>query len=130
MIYLLDTHILLWWLTDHPRLSQQTRALMSDTANTLLVSSASAWEIATKQRIGKMPHLDTPFIHRLPITLQEEGFTELPISTAHALLAGTHPAAHRDPFDRILAAQAHIERIPLISADTAMTAFGIEIITP
>ncbi|HQS03946.1 MAG TPA: type II toxin-antitoxin system VapC family toxin [Halothiobacillus sp.] len=128
MTYLLDTHILLWWLTDHPRLSPQTRALISNTENTLLVSAASAWEIATKQRIGKMPHLDTQFIHQLPITLQEEGFTELPISTAHALFAGAHPATHRDPFDRILAAQAHIERIPLISADPAMTAFGIEII--
>jgi PIN domain nuclease of toxin-antitoxin system len=128
MTYLLDTHILLWWLTDHPRLSPQTRSIMSDMNNTLLFSAASAWEIASKQRIGKMPHLDMQFIHQLPFTLQEEGFTELPISIAHALLAGTHPAAHPDPFDRILAAQAHIERIPLISADTAMTAFDIEII--
>ena len=128
MSLLLDTHALLWWLADDPRLSAPARQAIGDAENPVLVSAASLWEIATKQRIGKMPHLTADFVLRLPDVLAEERMAELAVNARHAVRAGQHAAAHRDPFDRMLAAQAEIERLTLVSADKAMAAFGVALL--
>lgn len=122
--YLLDTHALLWWLFDDARISPRARALIADRSNTFLVSSASAWEIATKWRIGKLPAAST-LVRDIPGWIAKAGFGELAVNTAHAQRAGTWPAPHRDPFDRLLAAQSHLEDAPLVSLDEQLDAFGI-----
>lgn len=127
MRLLLDTHALLWAVTDPAALSDRARALLTDGANTLLVSSASAWEVATKHRLGRLPSaavLLTSFAEHL----QRFQAEELPISIRHALAAGAFPSSHRDPFDRMLAAQALIEDLPLVSRDPVFAEFPIEAI--
>ena len=124
MSLLLDTHALLWWLADDPRLSAPARQAIGDAENSVLVSAASLWEIATKQRIGKMPHLTADFVLRLPDVLAEERMAELAVNARHAVRAGQHSAAHRDPFDRMLAAQSLIEGVPLVTRDMAFDALG------
>jgi PIN domain nuclease of toxin-antitoxin system len=121
--HLIDTHVLLWLLTTPERVPADVRGVLADRNNPLLVSAASALEIATKIRIGK---LDAP---TLPITLPRRiadlGATPLPISTEHALLAGSLEWKHRDPFDRILVAQATIEDATLVSVDHALTGLPV-----
>jgi PIN domain nuclease of toxin-antitoxin system len=124
MRYLLDTHALLFWLFDSPELSATARALLADPDHEVLVSSASAWEIATKFRLGKLPAAHV-LVQDIPGWLRRAGFVELPITVAHAQRAGTWPQPHRDPFDRMLAAQSAIEQVPLVSRDEAMAGFGI-----
>ncbi|MGI0494114.1 type II toxin-antitoxin system VapC family toxin [Alkalinema pantanalense CENA528] len=104
---LIDTHILLWWFFDDPQLNQACREILRNPENLILVSSASAWEIATKYRLGKLPEAE-PLVAAYQAILNQANFTELPISTAHALRAGKLPIEHRDPFDRMLMAQAEI----------------------
>jgi PIN domain nuclease of toxin-antitoxin system len=113
---LVDTHALLWWLFDDRRLSGRARQVMEDSANQLLVSSASGWEIMTKHRLGRLPHAGEA-VRDLRGAIQRAGFEPLPISLEHAIEAGRLASPHRDPFDRMLAAQARLERIPLISDD-------------
>ena len=122
MKLLLDTHALLWWWTDDPQLSAAARAAIASPVNTVLVSAASAWEIATKLRLGKL-HLPDAGT-RLNELVAADGFVPLPISVDHALLAGSYPAEHRDPFDRMLAAQSQIEGAALVSRDPGLKAFG------
>lgn len=121
---LLDTHALLWWLFDDPLLSQRASGVIADPANEVLVSSASAWEIATKHRIGRLDAAKV-LVQDLQGWIRKAGFLELPISVAHAQKAGgfTHP--HRDPFDRMLAAQSLLEGCPLISRDVLLDGFGV-----
>jgi PIN domain nuclease of toxin-antitoxin system len=122
---LIDTHALLWWLFDDKRLSRRARTTISARENNIVVSAASAWEIATKHRIGKLPEAgDVPL--RLPDYLRRAGFDVLPISVEHALAAGALPGPHRDPFDRMLAAQARLEAMMIISADPVFASYGIE----
>ncbi|MHB8255256.1 MAG: type II toxin-antitoxin system VapC family toxin [Acidiferrobacter sp.] len=121
---LLDTHVLLWALMEPKKLSDSVRKWLENPQNNLLVSTASAWEISTKFRIGKLPHARV-LIQRYGQTLARLGAQSLPITDAHALKAGSWPMAHRDPFDRMLAAQAHLEDILLVSADTALDLFGV-----
>lgn len=123
MRLLLDTHVLLWWLTDDPQLSEPARGLIGDEANQVLVSAASAWEIATKQRIGKLDGI-APVAQWFTDLVASDGFVHLPITHAHALRAGAYAVAHRDPFDRMLAAQAELESMPLVTRDPALVAFG------
>jgi PIN domain nuclease of toxin-antitoxin system len=124
MTLLLDTHALLWWLFDDPSLSERARAAITERANTVVVSSASAWEIATKWRLGRLREAEDA-VHRLPALLHECGFETLPISIPHALAAGALTTTHRDPFDRMLIAQATLERLTLVTKDTAIsTVFG------
>lgn len=117
--FLLDTHVLLWLLSAPERLPPAVLDRLADAANELLVSAASGLEIATKVRIGK---LDAP---DLPATLTDRvdriGAATLPISLGHALLAGSLAWAHRDPFDRLLVAQATIENATLVTVDAALT---------
>jgi len=125
--YLADTHALLWWVFDDKRLSKRARALMADRGHTILVSSASAWEIATKWRLGKLPKAAV-FVQDIPGWIAKAGFDELPVSIAHGQRAGTWPQEHRDPFDRMLAAQSSIEGVAIISSDDAFEEFGVPMV--
>jgi PIN domain nuclease of toxin-antitoxin system len=126
MKLLLDTHALLWWWTDDPQLGATARAAIAAPANEVWVSAASAWEIATKQRLGKLGLPEA--VTRFNELIAADGFKLLAISAAHALRAGTHPAEHRDPFDRMLAAQAELEAATLLTRDPALQAFGCPIL--
>ncbi|NHK38748.1 PIN domain-containing protein [Thermus thermophilus] len=123
--YLLDTHVLIWALTEPERLSPRVRALLEDPDTPLLVSSASAWEMATKHRLGKLSGAEA-VLEGLEAHLSRLGAEELPIRLAHALLAGRLPGDHRDPFDRILAAQSLVEGLVLLTTDRAFRSFGVE----
>ena len=116
MRLLLDTHALLWWLADDAALPSLARKNISSRAHTIYVSAASAWEIATKFRIGKLPQVAELASHFDSI-IESESFEPLPISTAHGVRAGLLPGPHRDPFDRMLIAQAHSEGLTLVSND-------------
>jgi PIN domain nuclease of toxin-antitoxin system len=124
---LLDTHVLLWWLFDDPKLLKGPRIRISDPRNEILVSSASAWEIATKFRLGKLPEAAEAAQH-LPELIRKARMKALAVTIEHALLAGAFETHHRDPFDRMLAAQSQIENIPLISSDPMFAQFGIEVL--
>ncbi|WP_242040226.1 type II toxin-antitoxin system VapC family toxin [Anabaena subtropica] len=127
MSYLLDTHIFLWWLFDDPKLHTDYREIIRNPVNRIIVSSASAWEIATKYRIGKLPEAKQLFEQYSQI-LHQAKFIELAITTDHALRAGSLPIAHRDPFDRMIMAQAELESLPVITYDTAFQTGLIEVI--
>ncbi len=125
MKYLLDTHALVWWLYDVPRLSPTASRILKDTENQILVSAVSAYEVANKFRIGKWAE-----IAALAISFDEiigsQGFTVLPVSSPHASQAGLLNSGHRDPFDRLIAAQAISQRVPVLSVDAAIKALGAE----
>jgi PIN domain nuclease of toxin-antitoxin system len=123
MTYLLDTCTLLWWWSDPGRLSPRVLSLIKDPENRFFVSAASAWEVATKYRIGKYPQgfqVITDWEQRV----LEDGFIEFPIRWSHALKAGTLPGEHRDPFDRMIAAQAIISNITVLTCDPAIAGLG------
>ena len=124
---LLDTHALLWALLEPEKLSRVAHALIVDRQNQLLVSAASAWEIATKTRIGKLPNAATVPASYLA-HLETLGATELPIISAHALLAGAFDVDHRDPFDRMIAAQAVLTTTPVITRDPAFRLFPCRVL--
>ena len=119
MLLMLDTHTLLWWWKDDKRLSKRAAVAIADEANTVLVSAASAWEIATKHRIGKLPGAEEA-ISQFNELIVADGFTHLAITYQHAVKAGGFDNAHRDPFDRMLAAQSDIEGATLVTDDAAM----------
>ena len=119
---LLDTHALLWWLAQPERLSPAAHGAIADPDNLVHVSAASGWEIATKVRLGKLPAA-SELLNDLPQLLAAQGFELLPISLVHGLHAGGYPMAHRDPFDRLLAAQAKLAGLTLVSLDPALKAF-------
>ncbi|HKV25126.1 MAG TPA: type II toxin-antitoxin system VapC family toxin [Candidatus Acidoferrum sp.] len=120
----MDTHALLWWLTDDPQLSPRARKLIRARSNTILVSAASAWEISTKYRLGKLPYCGELAL-QFEETLASELFDPLPISVAHASRAGLLPGPHRDPFDRMLIAQSQAENLPILSIDPAFDAYKV-----
>jgi PIN domain nuclease of toxin-antitoxin system len=121
---LLDTHTFLWWLDGDRRVSRKARALIGDEANVVLVSAASAWEISTKARLGKLPGaLDVAADIAGSMTVQ--GFPALDITILHAQRAGRLPGEHRDPFDRMLAAQAQLEDLPIVSDDRVFDAYAV-----
>lgn len=125
--YLIDTHILLWWIFNDPKLNQNSRRIIQNPSNKILVSSASAWEIATKHRIGKLPEAKE-LLEDYDGILQKARFDQLSITTAHALRAGLLPIQHRDPFDRMIMAQSELEQIPVITYDPAFKTGLIEVI--
>jgi PIN domain nuclease of toxin-antitoxin system len=119
---LVDTHALLLWLTDDPALSAAARAAIADPANEPLVSTACVWEIAIKRSQGKLTAPDD-----LPERIPDAGFAWLPISAEHAWRVRDLPNHHRDPFDRVLVAQALIERVPIITAGPHFDEYGVEV---
>jgi len=127
MTILLDTHALLWWLADDARLSAAARERIRDARNRVLVSSASAWEIATKHRLGKLDLTDWDPTE-LPTRLARDRFDVLDISIDHALHAGLLSGAHRDPFDRILIAQSRIESVPIVTRDPVFLDYEVDVI--
>ncbi len=125
MKVLLDTHVLLWWLHDASRLRQATRELFADPRNALLWSAASTWELAIKLQVGKL-RLDQPVHAFVASVMAEQGLTALPVHHAHAAAVAELPLHHRDPFDRLLVAQAAVEGVPFVTADTQLAGYGIE----
>jgi PIN domain nuclease of toxin-antitoxin system len=124
MRVLLDTHALLWAAFRKDLLSARARKLIETPANEILVSAASAWEIATKYRLGKLP-LAQVLVEDFVPRVAAAGYILLSISAEHALRAGRLPADHKDPFDRMLAAQAIDEDLPLLSNDEQLDVFGV-----
>ncbi len=127
MRLLLDTHALLWWWKDDPRLSKRAAAAIEDETNTVLVSAASAWEIATKHRIGKLPGVEQA-LREFNELIIADGFIHLAVAHNHAIKAGGFDVDHRDPFDRMLAAQAVIESAVLVTDDSAMKLFRVKLV--
>lgn len=120
--YLLDTHTLLWLLLEPELVPHTVRDDLADPASRRYVSAISAMEIATKARVGKLPE-GRAFLDTWPERLDALAADELPLTARHALVAGMLPSDHRDPFDRMLAAQAIIENVELVSNDPAMRTF-------
>jgi PIN domain nuclease of toxin-antitoxin system len=117
---LLDTHALLWWLNDEPSLSEQARTAIADPANTVYLSAVVVWEIRIKQSIGKL---------ELPESFREvlagQPFVALPVTVEHAHALADLPALHRDPFDRMLVAQARVEGMTVVTRDPTIPRYGI-----
>lgn len=125
MRLLLDTHALVWWWMDSPSLSGGARLAIADAGNDVLVSAVSAWELSTKTRSGKWPEAVDAAV-AFDALVARNGFESLSITVRHALLAGAYPNDHRDPFDRMLAAQCECEGLVLVSRDPAFAAFRCE----
>jgi PIN domain nuclease of toxin-antitoxin system len=121
---LVDSHVLLWWLQADQRLAATAAEAMEDGDNTLYLSVASVWELSIKQSIGKL---------RVDVDLRsharEQGFTELPVTGAHATAIRDLPFHHKDPFDRMLVAQAAVEGLTLVTADDALAAYGVPVLS-
>jgi len=124
---LLDTHALLWCWTDDPALTPSVKESVSDPSNTVFVSAASAWEIATKVRLGRLPEFGSSLL-RFDELVVASAMRHLPVSYRHSLLAGGYQTGHRDPFDRMLAAQAELESLVLVSKDPAFSEFPIQVL--
>lgn len=124
MSHLLDTHVLLFFLNDEERLSIPARSILADRGNVVLVSAVSLYEICLKHRLGKLRGADR-FVREWRSMLQDEGFGLLDLGPEHAVAAAAFDALHRDPFDRMLAAQALVEGMVLLSADAALDGFGV-----
>lgn len=122
MKLLLDTHVFLWFIMGSSHLSADARALIEDESNRKFISVASLWEIAIKSSIGKLS-LSAPFDQLIPQQLSSNGFELLPIEIAHLAAVATLPFHHRDPFDRLLIAQAVTEKMPVVSSDSAFDAY-------
>jgi PIN domain nuclease of toxin-antitoxin system len=124
---LLDTHAFLWWLMKADALSEHARLIMSEGETDLLLSAASAWEIAIKVQIGKI-RLPAPAAAWIPLKMAEADIVGLPVEVGHALRVAELPPHHRDPFDRLLAAQALVEGLPLITDDPHFAPYGVDLI--
>ena len=118
--FLLDTHALLWWLSDDPRLGAKSREMISDGRNQVFVSAATTWEMSIKTAIGKLKAPED-----MDAVVEDEGFDKLPISLYHGQLAGSLPPLHQDPFDRMLIAQAQAEGLILVTADENIRQYAV-----
>jgi PIN domain nuclease of toxin-antitoxin system len=123
--YLLDTHVWLWLQTTPERIRDEVVDLLADRANTVLLSSASSWEIAIKYRLGKLP-LPEPPAEYVPERMRLSGVTALPVEHAHALRVADLPDHHGDPFDRLIIAQAQSLNVPIVTADGQFGAYEVE----
>ena len=126
MKILLDTHVLLWWITDHPQLSSAARDLIGNGNNILYWSAASSWEVSIKYALGRLP-LPVPPADFLPPELVKNRIEPLPILDAHAFRAGLLAPHHRDPFDRMLVAQALEESLTLLSNDRLLSLYDVSL---
>ncbi|WP_342362900.1 type II toxin-antitoxin system VapC family toxin [Terrarubrum flagellatum] len=127
MRLLLDTHAFIWWAAENSRLSPSAQALIADGDNQVFISAASAWEIATKVRAGRWVEA-AGVAERMPEVIAAEGFEPLSVTLEHGRRAGFLEGDHRDPFDRILAAQAMLDDMTLVTADPAFTAFEVKVV--
>ena len=128
MKVLLDTSAFLWWaIGAGDRLSKDARWAIEDPDNDVLVSAASAWEIAIKWQSGRL-ELPASAERYIPDIIERHGFATLPIATTHALRAGVLPLHHRDPFDRLLVAQGQIEDVPIVTADPAIGRYDVDVL--
>jgi PIN domain nuclease of toxin-antitoxin system len=125
MRLLLDTHSFLWFVLNEPQLSSTAQSLIGDPANDILISPATYWEIAIKVRLGKLD-LHAPYHDFMQRGIVGNDFEILPIEPRHTSVLTTLPLHHRDPFDRLLVAQAQIEAIPVVSADAALDPYGVQ----
>ena len=125
MRLLLDTHALIWWLRGDPRLGASARRAIEDRRNDILVSAVSAFEVTTKHRLGKLPEAEI-LAQDFDGERRQEGFLALDVTIAHAALAGKLPGARRDPFDRLLIAQALVEGLTLVSNEALFDGFGVQ----
>lgn len=126
MRVLLDTHVFMWSLADPERLGRH-RQVVADERNELLVSAASAWEIAIKSALGRLT-LPEPPARFVPSRVRALGATALPVDHAHALAVADLPAVHRDPFDRLLVAQARMLDVPLLTADAVLADYAVKVL--
>lgn len=124
---ILDTHTFLWMVTDDRRLSETARKVIADGANQLFLSAASMWEIVLKAGTGKL-HLKGGPSRFLEHEIQRNRLSPLPIQPAHVLRVPSLPVIHKDPFDRLLIAQAQVENLPLITADPELTRYPVQVI--
>jgi PIN domain nuclease of toxin-antitoxin system len=122
MKLLLDTHLLLWAVEDSPRLSKIARRLINDPDNDLFFSAASLWEIAIKNGLGRSDFVVDPRLLRRE--LLDNGYNDLPISSSHAVAIDSLPPIHKDPFDRLLVAQANVEGITLLTTDALVAQYS------
>lgn len=122
MRLLLDTHVLLWWLVDAPELSERARNLLSAPENLVFISAASVWEVRIKQALGKI-ELPKNFAE----ALEEESFEKLGVTVEHAHAISELPLHHRDPFDRILVAQARCDRLTLVTHDEILKKYDVQV---
>jgi PIN domain nuclease of toxin-antitoxin system len=124
MRLLLDTHTLIWWLTEDSSLPASARKLIGSRNSEVLVSAASAWEISTKVRLGRL-EVAADLARDFGRYLARERFESLSISTEHGIRAGSLPGSHKDPFDRMLVAQAQIESLAIVSNDALLDGYGV-----
>lgn len=122
---LLDTHALLWWLADAPEIGERCKEIISDERNEIFVSAATTWEISIKMALGKLTAPED-----MDSVVEDEGFSKLPISLYHGQLAGQLSNIHRDPFDRMLIAQAQSEGLLFITADQIIPQYSLRIFDP
>jgi PIN domain nuclease of toxin-antitoxin system len=127
MKILLDTHTFLWWITDDQKLSGRAREIISDGSNELFLSAATGWEIAIKVQIGRLKLPEEP-IRFILEQMRINAIQSLPIQMNHALHVSTLPQHHRDPFDRLLIAQAQLEGLPVLSSDHQLANYQVEVI--
>jgi len=121
---LLDTHTFLWWLAGDEALSRKSREGIETEAEAVFVSAASVWEISTKHRLGKLPGASA-LVGAMAETIESQGFMGLAIGVRHGQAAGALPGPHRDPFDRMLIAQAILDDLVLVSNERAFDAYGV-----
>jgi PIN domain nuclease of toxin-antitoxin system len=121
---LIDTHALIWWLREDPRLSKVAADTLTDPNNEILVSAGVGWELAIKVGLGKIE--PASLIEQLDEAILKETFVELPVALAHGIRAGLLPPHHRDPFDRLLSAQALLLELPILSADRLFDQYGVQ----
>ncbi len=123
MLLLLDTHAFLWWNADDPTLGPRTRGAIADPDNIVLVSAATAWEVAVKRENGK---LEAP--GDIAAWIRDGGFSELAIEVGHAIASAELPKHHRDPFDRLLIAQAQLDNLTLVTSDPEIAKYDLDIL--
>lgn len=128
MLILCDTHIYFWWVTGDQKLPMAARQALEATVNQILVSAVVPWELATKSRLGKWPAARAA-LDEIDRVIDEKGLRRLPITLAHARVAGLLPGQHRDPFDRMLAAQAKAEGVTLATVDPVFHDFGVNVLS-
>jgi len=124
---LLDTHAFVWWNSDDPRLSRTARAVIQEPENEILLSAASAWEIAIKYARGRLP-IPQPPARYVADRMRRHGFGPLAIEIAHGVQVGSLPPIHRDPFDRILVAQSQLENLPILTSDPNIARYGVSVL--